>query len=260
MRKCTAVLRPSILGVLIFITHLSFAQDSTVTVKKKKSEEREYMNVVRYNLSGPIMFGPGYAVFGYERVINEHHSFSINMGKTALPKLKTIVLDSFQTSHDFKNTGLNISMDYRFYLEKENRYSAPHGLYIGPYYSFNTFSRNNDWTAVVEGSDKYAKTESSLNIHTIGFELGYQFILWKRLTLDLVMVGPGLAKYDLKSTIEGNIDPANKEQILEAINKVFTQKFPGMDIAIGDNTLTGSGTVGSWSIGYRYLFQIGFRF
>src|SRR5262245_53680240 len=81
----------------------------------------QYKNVVRYNLSGALLFGiDGYIVFGYERVINPHQSFSINVGRASLPKLISISTDSFSISKDQKRTGFNLSVDYRFYLGSEN--------------------------------------------------------------------------------------------------------------------------------------------
>jgi len=222
---------------------------------------RHYKNVIRYNLSGALLFGfDKYVVFGYERVISPHQSFSINVGTASLPKLVSINTDSFSVSKDRKRSGYNISADYRFYLGKENKYEAPHGLYIGPYYSYSHFDGKIEWDYTGNNAGSYVNTSSKFNINTVGVELGYQFILWRRLTLDLVMIGPGLGFYNYKATFESNVDPANKQQILAALKQAVTQKFPGMNYVFSDKEINGDGVLKTTSIGYRYIVHIGFAF
>jgi len=90
--------------------------------------------------------------------------------------------------------------------------------------------------------------------------LGYQFIFWKRLTLDLVLVGPGVADYKLKTAIDQDLAADNKQQLQDAIEQLLTQKFPGMNYVFADKEFKADGTIGTWSVGYRYLIHIGFAF
>jgi uncharacterized protein DUF3575 len=220
-----------------------------------------YKNVVRYNLSGALLFGfDSYIVVGYERVLSPRRSISVNFGKASMPKLIEISTDSFNVKKDKKRTGYNISVDYRFYLAKENKFTAPRGVYIGPYYSYNHFETENQWDYKNSSTNTSVQTTSDLNIHTIGFELGYQFIFWKRLALDLVMVGPGVGFYDYKAKINSNIDPAKKQQILDGLEQLITQKFPGMSYVFSDEHIDGNGAMKTSTIGYRYIVHIGFNF
>ncbi|ULQ55560.1 hypothetical protein KJS94_12985 [Flavihumibacter rivuli] len=255
-KKALQVLPLFVALCLLFIQH-AYTQDSLVLAKPAP---KNYKNVIRYNLSGPLMFGSKYMVFGYERVLSPKRSFSVNVGRANLPKLVSITTDSFAVESDRKNSGFNISFDYRFYLARENKYNAPRGLYIGPYYSFNNFKRDNDWKYRNATNDKQVITNTNFNIHTIGFELGYQFVFWNRLTLDLVMVGPGFGYYDLTTKIDGNLTEAEKEQLRQAVSDVLSQKFPGMDFVFDDKELNSNGALRTWTFGYRYMFQIGFRF
>src|SRR5436190_23442414 len=85
-------------------------------------QARNYKNVIRYNLSGALIFGfDRYVIFGYERVIKPNQSISVNVGGVRLPKLVSIETDSFSLQKDNKSNGYNISVDYRFYLGKENK-------------------------------------------------------------------------------------------------------------------------------------------
>ena len=220
---------------------------------------KNYKNIVRYNLSGALLFGfDRYVILGYERVVKKNQSFSINVGQASLPKLVSITTDSFSVEKDKKSSGFNFSVDYRFYLAKENKYVAPHGLYIGPYYSFNKFNRETRWD-FKNGSD-YVDTRSDFSIHTVGFELGYQFILWKRLALDLVMFGPGFGIYNYKAKFESNVSAESKEQLLDGLEQLLTQKFPGMNYVFSDEEFDANGVMKTNTIGYRYMVHIGFAF
>jgi hypothetical protein len=220
-----------------------------------------YKNVIRYNLSGALLFGVSkYFVLGYERVVNANQSFSINAGIVALPKLIQISTADFKLESDQKNTGFNISGDYRFYLKKENRYLPPHGLYIGPYYSYNHFKRENYWVYSGPATGDNVDTRSDLNIHTVGFELGYQFVLWKRMTIDMVMMGPGVGFYNYKATIDSVVPAGDREQLLQGLAQLLTQRFPGMNYVYADGKFSADGKMRTSAAGFRYIVHVGFRF
>ena len=222
---------------------------------------RRYKNVIRYNLSGALVFGfDKYVIFGYERVIRKNQSISVNIGGVAMPKLISIISDSFSLQKDTKNNGVNFSVDYRFYLGKENKHPAPYGVYIGPYYSYNKFTRDNQWLESNRTGSSYVNTHSVLNINTIGFEFGYQFLLWKRLALDLVLAGPGYAIYKYKVTSENSLTAQQKEKLYGALEQLLEQKFPGMNYVMSDEQFNSNGVLRTNNFGYRYMIHIGFAF
>jgi opacity protein-like surface antigen len=245
--------------LLSFLFFLLMSDTASAQADSSK-QMRHYKNVIRYNLSSAFIFGADkYIVFGYERVVSSHQSFSINIGGASLPKLVTVNTDSFSTQKDRKRNGYNISADYRFYLSKENTHAIPHGVYIGPYYSYNQFNRETEWTHT-GSTNRDILTTSNFSIHTIGFEAGYQFILWKRLALDFVMAGPGLGFYKCKASFDGNVNAEDKEQLLEGVKQLLTQKFPGMDFVFSEKQFDSNGTLKTSAIGYRYIIHIGFLF
>lgn len=220
-----------------------------------------YKNVIRYNLSGALIFGANkYIILGYERVVAPRQSFSINAGQAAMPKMISINTDSFNVNKDSKRSGFNVSVDYRFYLAKENKFEAPHGFYIGPYYGYTRFNNEAQWNYKNPGAHSSLTTSSKFTINNIGFELGYQLVLWKRMTLDFVMVGPGIGFYNYKASFDGNVDAATKEQIFDGLKQLLTQKFPGMNLVFSDKEISSSGTMRASTIGYRYIIHIGFLF
>ncbi len=235
-----------------------YAQQSDTGYSWKSAKK----NIIRYNLSSALLFGfDKTIILGYERLLKPNRSISINAGSTALPKLVNLSFDSLQVKTDAKNTGFNFSVDYRFYLGKLNKYNAPRGVYVGPYYSFNQWNRTNDISFLTtSGSEKLAKSEMDFNLNMVGAELGYQFVFWKRATLDLVLIGPGVGFYNIKAKAEGNLSEAEKEKLQDALIQIIEEKFPGMNYVLSDKEFTGSGTLKTSSVGFRYLIHIGFLF
>jgi len=229
----------------------------------KDSSAKTYKNIVRYNVTGALLFGFGkYIVLGYERMLSPRTSISVNMGSAALPKVLAIETDSFSTRRESDRTGINASIDYRFYLAKQNKFNAPHGLYIGPYYSYNRFEDDQQWMRQNSGGSSEVLSSSTFDINTFGFELGYQIILWKRFTLDMVMVGPGVGFYKYKANFTGNVNlsVADKEQLYEALKQRITQRFPGMNFVFSDKSFDADGVLKTSDVGYRYIIHIGFCF
>jgi hypothetical protein len=252
------------ISALIFLTCLVLgsgtanAQQSDTAYSWKSAKK----NIIRYNLSSALLFGfDKTIILGYERMLKPNRSFSVNIGKTALPKIVNLSFDSLDFKNDVKNTGFNASFDYRFYLGKLNKYNGPRGVYVGPYYSFNQWNRKNDISFLTSsGSDKLAKAETDFNLHMVGAELGYQFIFWKRLAVDMVLIGPGVGFYNIKAKAEGNLSPEERARLQDAISEIISEKFPGMNYVLSDQEFSGSGTLRTSSIGFRYLIHIGFLF
>ncbi|TMI64675.1 MAG: hypothetical protein E6H07_01825 [Bacteroidetes bacterium] len=245
-----------ILSVIIFL-----GIQQAVNAQETKKEHKEFKNSIHFNLTNPFIFSSRSLVFGYERVLNNKRSFSVNFGLTGFPTLDIIDTDSLQENSVIDSRGFNFSADYRFYLADKNKYSAPRGLYIGPYYSYNLFGRNFSWLLKsTSGSNLLVESDLSLNVHTIGFEMGYQFVLWDRLTLDMLMIGPGIGSYSLKASLGTNLSGADKEKFFELLNDALAEKFPGYGFVIDEGNFKRTGTDKTTTWGYRYMVQVGFRF
>lgn len=251
-----------IFGLLICLAGFGFQGVFGQELNKDSLWKHTRKNIVRYNLSSALIFGFSKSlILGYERVLKPNQSISFNAGTVALPKLTTIGTDSVTFNKDVKNNGFNVSLDYRFYLNKINKYNAPRGVYIGPWYSYNRFKRENTWDLInSNGSSKNIMANTDFNIHSFGFELGYQFIFWDRLALDLVMVGPGMGIYNVNAKFDSNLTPAEREKLQEVLTDALENKFPGMNFVFDDQQLNANGSLNVTSLGYRYIIHIGFRF
>jgi Protein of unknown function (DUF3575) len=231
-----------------------------ITVKVfSQSDGRK--NTVYINLTNPLIFGDRAYIFGYERTIGKHQSFTFNIGRMSLPAFGGgSNNDSLKLVKNSNNKGFHISADYRFYLSKENKYDAPRGVYIGPFYSFNSFSRSNEWLLNSENFDGNVNTNLKLSFHTVGAELGYQFILWKRVALDLVLLGPGLATYKIKADLNTTLSADEESLFFEQLNGYLEDKIPGYNLVIEEGEFQKKGSVRTTTAGFRYMINIGFRF
>jgi len=219
-----------------------------------------FMNTIRINVSNPMMFGWKFNVLGYERVINDHQSASVSFGRTAFPQFSTPNADSLGITNQSNDKGVNMSMDYRFYLKNENKHRAPRGIYLGPYYAYNTFSRSVSWdlnTSTYSGS---VDTDIKLGAHLIGAQMGVQFILWKRLAIDMIMMGPGWWYFSMKTKFDTSLSAEDETLLLEKLNTMLKEKFPGSDFVFQGDGFEAKRS--SWTSipGFRYMINLGFRF
>lgn len=231
-------------------------QEEQETIKEKKVLK----NTVRFNITSPILFGEKYLVFGYERLVNDKQSFSVNLGRFSLPKFGSTSSDNVSLQKEYKDRGINTSADYRFYLNGLNKYDAPRGVYVGPYYSYNYFKRENTWTLDTDLFDGEVITDLVLNIHTAGVQLGYQFVFWRRLAVDFVLFGPGIGYYGIKSELQTSLEPDDEALLFQKINELLAEKFPGYDLAIDKTLYEKKGSFKTTSLGFRYMIHLGFRF
>jgi hypothetical protein len=253
----TRTIHLSFLFLAFLICGNGMAQELPDSTKKT----HPYKNIIRYNISGPLLFGlTDFVILGYERTTGRHQSFSVNLGRITLPNVVSLDLDSFNIKKNQKRGGVNFSVDYRFYLPWENKHTIPHGLYIGPFYSYNGFRGETEWTHKKDQGNTSLSTDTKFNIHTIGFEMGYQFVLGKRLTLDVLVVGPGFGFYNLHAKVSRHVDDETKRQLFKGIEELVTEKFPGMNFVFSDEEIETDGTMRTSTWGYRYLVHIGFRF
>jgi hypothetical protein len=246
----------------IAITMLIIFNGINLTAQQDTTKEKTRKNTVRFNISNPALFGPGSLVFGYERVLKNNQSISVNFGKASFPKLTASDEDSQELDlrSNSSENGFNFSVDYRFYLKGENKYAAPRGVYIGPYYSYNYFDRVNKWSLTTTDFQGDVQSDMTMNFHTAGFELGYQFVFWKKLSIDMVLLGPGVASYSIKAKLDTTLDPDQEQLFFDALNNFLASKFPNYDRVIDAGEFKRSGAVQSYGIGFRYMIMIGFRF
>lgn len=242
----------SFLMLLIF-PFGSQAKEPDTTLPAKK-------NVLSYNLTASVLGGWDNVVFGYERIVKKNQSFSIMVGYRNFPRL--IDPDSSWLVDNYtKKGGYSLSADYRFYLLKRNKSGIPDGIYIGPYVNYYTSSFSYGVTLMENNAIvNYFDANTTIRTLGVGFEIGYQFVFWDKMTLDLILFGPGYAWYggDLELTGELSID--EESELYQKMIELALENADFLKIVDQEFTATGSGRVSKLGLGYRYVVKLGWHF
>jgi len=242
---------------ILSIPLFSFSQDSLKTkafIPKK--------NVIRYNLT-PNLLGFSSMIFGYERVVKSHQSFSINAGYLSIGKSGKKENDDYKLSSTKSSSGFSIAADYRFYLKRENKNPAPSGVYLAPYFVHYDFNHSVGIKSLDDNATS-AETivDSKININSLGLELGYQFNIKNRFTIDMILIGPSYAAYKVNMDVVGGVIPPDGEldETMEALREILFGKYPWLETLINEGEVDIKGKKTHWGLGFRYVLQIGYRF
>ena len=250
-------------ALAVLFSNVTIQAQDTLTLEGVTIEERIFKNTIRFNLTNPIIFGDRALILGYERTIGEHQSFSINAGLAALPNFTILgsQVDSIiELRRDSKEKGYLITGDNRFYLAAENKYRAPRGIYIGPFLSHTFMGRENTWDLKTANFTGAVNSDLKLYMTSIGAQLGYQFVFWKRVALDFVLIGPSVAFYSLSAKLGTDLNPDDESALYEKISEILSERFPGYTFALDDVDFKTSGTTNTKGIGFRYTIHLGYRF
>ena len=215
-------------------------------------------NTVRFNLTPLVINGLGNYVVGYERVLDGRRSFSVNSGLLSLAELRPV---SDSASYDWKkvnhNRGFSFAADYRSYFTKRNRFAIPDGLYWGPFSTYYYFDNN---TSLLAPGGYDIRLQTYVNMLMIGAELGYQFVFNDRWAVDLILVGPAVGWYKLDMTLTSDVDIGNSSEFYQQFYEALSRMFPALSKLIKDEELRVNGNGSTWGGGFRYVFQVGYRF
>jgi hypothetical protein len=242
-----------------FILLLVLFIASGLNLNAQKDSLKDFKNTILINITNPLLFGEKYNVIGYERVITDYQTVSGSIGRFAFPKFWS-VSDSIGIENDYKDHGFHIAFDYRFYLKSENKFSAPRGIYLGPYYAFNYLTREITWNLNISDYTGEVKSSSDLIVNLIGVQLGYQFVFWNRLSVDIILAGPGLWIFNLKTDFNTDLLPEDETMLLEELNEMLKEKFPGSDFVIEGGGFEAERVTQTAAMGFRYMVTVGFRF
>jgi len=233
---------------------------ANVNAEKPLALTPYHRNVIKFNPTPMLLWGEIRNItLSYERLIRKNQSISIQLGYLVIPKFFDTVLNLIRVN-EYARRGVNIALDYRYYPQFRNRRPAPDGLYIGGYLSYYGFRFNNSIDILATTSSGDGTLRGTLNMLNLGLELGYQFIFWKRFSVDLLMFGPSLSLYYRKLELTGDLDKSEFEQIDEELARQLIDRFPVLGYLFGGQTATFSGGNANISTGFRYSIQLGFHF
>lgn len=217
-------------------------------------------NTIKLDLTSNVLFRNALN-FSYERVRRPDQTYAITAGIHEFPKLTSLGTGIQATDDSKKRTGFKVGGEYRFYLKKENKHMAPHGVYIGPYASFLNFNNERDLRITKDdGSQVDAFFKSNINVLNIGFQAGYQFVINDRFTIDMAFIGPSISRYSAKFQLDGNFDIDEEHEYQNQILLYMIERFPLLEDLIEDKEVDTGGKMDTWSFGYRYQVLVGYRF
>ena len=196
----------------------------------------------------------------YERLITRDMSLSLQAGYLLFPRLLTDTIANLVAFTGGSKYGVNLALDYRYYPFSRNRRPAPDGLYIGAYLSYYGFHFRNNFDILNTTVDQNGEIKGKLNVINLGMSLGYQFIFWKRFTLDLLLFGPSISRYSGNLDIEGALDPSQIKNLDKDVVEKLLKRFPFLGMLFSNDGLEFTGTRTTLSVGFRYSIQLGVHF
>jgi len=220
---------------------------------------KDFKNSIKLNLSSKLLY-PNTYLFNYERVIRKNQTITLFGGYIELPLSLDLHLADAKLDKTKDNSGYSIGADYRFYLPKENRNNAPHGVYLAPYICFYHFQLVRELLYTYDSILYSTDLKSRVNIFLIGGQLGYQFVLGKRFVIDAVVFGPAVSHYNFNAKFSEGLHGIDTNETLEAIIDALKEEFPLLKDFTGDQGISKTGTEAFWYVGFRYNVSIGFRF
>jgi hypothetical protein len=233
---------------------------------KKNAFDSTYhhKNNVKINLS-PYLIYENPIVLSYERSVNKYQTFAITAGYLKFPSLGLLNIPNVNFKNEKSSSGYTFGGEYRFYLQKENKYMAPHGVYLGPYFSYFNFDNSRSATFIDSaGNQSDFSLSTSISLLNIGVELGYQFVIWDRLTIDLIMIAPSITSYLAEFNLTGSVNDAHKGQINEEVKQAILNHFPFLNKLVSDKSVSVSGVANShnsvWAPGLKFSIFLGYRF
>lgn len=266
------MLKNSLLTVFVCVLSCSvFAQDSTGILKKTGKvfhnifyKEQYGKNIIKYNPMASTLFDDKRnTAFSYERRIFQHQSASVGGGMFFFPALLDRDFGAVKSTPR-NNFGYIITADYRFYLHKHNTRPAPNGIYIGPYYSVYHHKGGVDFEYIDEKGTSpityNANLESQFTFQNVGFQLGYQFIFWKRLSMDLILFGPAVTFYNVELELSSNLSPDLQSELYQKYKDSFFNKYPVFEELFDKATFDKKGVSRGTSANFRYTVQFGYHF
>ncbi len=147
-------------------------------------------------------------------------------------------------------------------MKNENINPAPDGIYWGVYSSFHHYTFTNEIEVInsptIQGG---LILDGTLNILSVGAELGYQFVIKEKFSIDLIFMGPSISMYNYQLALQGDGFEINEsEDYIEGIQDVLYGLFPGLENLVDKKLIDESGVSTSFGAGFRYMIQLGYRF
>lgn len=237
----------------IFFIKISPAQDSLAHSNR--------LNTIRWNPTPMVLIGPKSIVFGYERIVKPNQSISINLGSLVKAPFTNDDGEEVHLLEEHNTGGFLGSIDYRFYFKNRNKRLAPDGVYWGPYTSFYNLWFDGSSEILENGiSVNTVYFDANLKMISLGAQIGYQFVIKDRFTVDMVLMGPSYSYYTADLGFKADVELDEDSDFYKDMHDLLESISPGLSSILEKHELTSSGKLNFSYYGFRYLVQVGYRF
>ncbi len=219
-----------------------------------------HKNVIKLNPTPMLLWSMKNVTLSYERILNKRQSIALTLGYLEFPSLFKDSIANLVALTSRNKYGINVALEYRFYLMKRNLRPIPDGIYIAPFASYYGYKFKNDVDVIPLSVDSAGLIKGGFYVFNAGIELGYQFVFWKRFTIDLIFIGPSVSYYGGAVNFSGNINFEELKTINQDLYNKLTEKYPMIGDYVINKSFKSNGKLDLFSIGFRYLIQFGFHF
>lgn len=248
--------------ILLFLSFLMvapiFSQDVDLEKYLNRNKGVKYPNIIKLNtLAIPFKN----ISLSYERSIKPRLSASIGVGYKyggVAPNIFIVGSSKIHVNMD-EISGFTLTPEIRYYLRTCDR-NKQEGFYAGMYFRYTYYQ-----TAVkfdylrVDKPIEHIHADMAMTEYGVGIQIGYQLMLWERLSVDFLFIGPRITRYNLGYKFNQMPSEEFFDDLSEYINEVIDGFGLDYDVAIKQQG--GAKATTSFSfVSSRFGISLGFAF
>jgi len=242
----------------IFLMELLYAQDPDLEKYLRRREGIKYPNIIKINTLA-IPFNNISLI--YERGLIPRLSFLIGAGykySGDVPKF-FIEADNIINIKLDKLQGYSITPELRYYLKTcDARFLD--GFYLGVYFRHTHYSTSAEFDYFPENYGmQFYQADMVMNEYGAGLTIGYQLILWERLSIDFMFFGPRFSNYHIGYEFDKNVSQEFLDDLSGYINEVINSYGFDYEVDLKQNGESRASTSFSFA-STRFGLSIGFAF
>lgn len=193
-----------------------FFFSSLFSQEKKSLTFSDYKNEFSLELIG---FIDASLQIKYERLIGKNLSIGLGFvykGDEGLINLSGLDTDFIKTK-DLTYSGIKLIPEFRYYLNPSSMVFCRTGFYVGTYFKYSRFSSDLDGVYQFNSMPYDISFDARLNIYSLGFMVGYKLPIGKRFSIDFLIAGPGVGRYDITIKPQNDIPDSFYDDLNQAL-------------------------------------------
>jgi hypothetical protein len=205
----------------------------------------------------PVLPLFGTAEAHYERAVLSRGSLVMGIGNkfnSGILEISGFNTNQLQTN-DLSFHGIRLLPEARYYLSHDDQGLT--GFYIGLYYKYQTNkSEISGFYSPDSGGAAYVALDLSVRTHGFGAEIGYKLFVYRKLCLDFIISGLGLAYSSMYIEERTDVSEECFSELSKEIKQAFLLKGITPDLLVTQQSLKSNFTLPS----LRYGLKIGIGF